>query len=316
MRLDEYQKWLDAQFLDTSPVDQAAASAVEEPPEPSVGDFDGRPAADLETSAVVEQFEHSAGEEAVPNLLPQQQTTPIPVFITRDTSADETDVPSIENYLPFLKSSRADESTSQIETDAAATDVHILDFDQTAGVAQAVVEVAPQSTESIQEDSGFLELTGEPLVEEYAKTTSDATNGREGDLMPSPTPSSAIGAGARMGRRVRNIHPKRTPTEITPTSLWTLVPKHIQVLVAMGSDEVAQNSYKRSFKESRIEMINHLLNPTLSLEDTARLINVCPTTVRRYTNRGLLTHQRTKGDQRRFKLSDVLAFLEAQTVKE
>ena len=85
----------------------------------------------------------------------------------------------------------------------------------------------------------------------------------------------------------------------------------------MGSDdEVVQNSYKRSFKESRIELIEKLLDPTLSLEDTARLLNVCPTTVRRYTNKGMLTHQRTSGDQRRFKLSDVLTFLEAQPKPE
>ena len=80
-----------------------------------------------------------------------------------------------------------------------------------------------------------------------------------------------------------------------------------------ADEEVAQNSYKRPFRESRLELIQRLLDPTLSLEDTARLLNVCPTTVRRYTNKGLLRHQRTQGDQRRFKLSDVLAFLEAQS---
>jgi excisionase family DNA binding protein len=97
------------------------------------------------------------------------------------------------------------------------------------------------------------------------------------------------------------------------TTLWSLVPKHLQTLLALGTEEVAQNSYKRGFKESRLELIQRLLDPTLTLEETARLLNVCPTTVRRYTNRGLLTHQRTPGDQRRFKLSDVLAFLEAQS---
>jgi excisionase family DNA binding protein len=76
---------------------------------------------------------------------------------------------------------------------------------------------------------------------------------------------------------------------------------------------VTQNSYKRSFRETRIDLIQRLLDPTLSLEETARLLNVCPTTVRRYTNRGLLRHQRTTGDQRRFKLSDVLTFLEHQS---
>jgi excisionase family DNA binding protein len=80
----------------------------------------------------------------------------------------------------------------------------------------------------------------------------------------------------------------------------------------MGHDDDVQRSYRRQFKESRLALIERLLDPTLSLEDTARLLNVCPTTVRRYTNRGQLRHQRTPGDQRRFRLSDVLSFMEAQ----
>ncbi|MHB0997929.1 MAG: MerR family transcriptional regulator [Armatimonadota bacterium] len=73
-------------------------------------------------------------------------------------------------------------------------------------------------------------------------------------------------------------------------------------------NEVAQNSYK-GFKETRDELLNRLLDPHISLEDAARILNVCPTTVRRYTNKGLLKHYRTAGNQRRFRLSDVLAFM-------
>lgn len=76
--------------------------------------------------------------------------------------------------------------------------------------------------------------------------------------------------------------------------------------------EVAQNSYV-SFKESREELLHRLLDPQISLEDAARILNVCPTTIRRYTNKGLLPHYRTIGNQRRFKLSDVLAFLETHS---
>lgn len=76
--------------------------------------------------------------------------------------------------------------------------------------------------------------------------------------------------------------------------------------------EVAKASYK-TFKESREELIQRLVDPILSLEEVARILNVCPTTVRRYTNRGALAHQRTAGNQRRFRLSDVLAFLEQQS---
>lgn len=90
---------------------------------------------------------------------------------------------------------------------------------------------------------------------------------------------------------------------------WDRIPRHLQTLFGAPSQEVAQKSYK-AFKETRGELIQRLLDPTVSLEEAARVLNVCPTTVRRYTNRGVLKHYRTAGNQRRFKLSDVLAFME------
>jgi len=65
-------------------------------------------------------------------------------------------------------------------------------------------------------------------------------------------------------------------------------------------------------KQTREELIERLLDPTLTLSETAALIGVCPTTVRRYTNRGVLRCFRTPGNQRRFRLSDVLDFIERQ----
>ncbi|MGI5817519.1 MAG: MerR family transcriptional regulator [Armatimonadota bacterium] len=62
--------------------------------------------------------------------------------------------------------------------------------------------------------------------------------------------------------------------------------------------------------ETRQELVQRLLDPTLTLREAALLIDVCPTTVRRYTNRGLLNCFRTPGNQRRFRLSDILEFLE------
>lgn len=90
---------------------------------------------------------------------------------------------------------------------------------------------------------------------------------------------------------------------------WDRVPRHLQTLFGSTGNEVAQHSYK-AFKETREELIQRLLDPTVSLEEAARILNVCPTTVRRYTNRGVLKHFRTAGNQRRFRLSDVLVFME------
>lgn len=88
--------------------------------------------------------------------------------------------------------------------------------------------------------------------------------------------------------------------------------RHWDLLSQFRSHDVAQNSYKSTFRETREELVQRLLDPPLTLEETARLLGVCPTTVRRYTNKGQLSHFRTTGNQRRFRLSDVLEFLESR----
>lgn len=64
--------------------------------------------------------------------------------------------------------------------------------------------------------------------------------------------------------------------------------------------------------ESREDLIERLLDPILSINEAAVLCGVCPASVRRYTNRGALRCFRTPGNQRRFRLSDVLDFMERQ----
>ena len=129
---------------------------------------------------------------------------------------------------------------------------------------------------------------------------------------PSPLPD----APARP-RRIRRAPPAPDLSDGEAAALWGRLPRHIQLLVGMAEpqEEVAQKYYTRGFKESRRQLIERLLDPTLSLEDTARVLGVCPTTVRRYTNRGLLPHHRTVGQQRRFRLSDVLGFLEQRSAR-
>ena len=108
----------------------------------------------------------------------------------------------------------------------------------------------------------------------------------------------------------------RVPEEMPETDIQRVLNlRHTLPTQLFNSDaksEIAQNSYV-IFKESRDELLHRLLDPQISLEDAARILNVCPTTVRRYTNKGLLKHYRTIGNQRRFKLSDILAFLEIQS---
>lgn len=101
-------------------------------------------------------------------------------------------------------------------------------------------------------------------------------------------------------------------TQIDPDlqSVWMALPKNVEFLCSFYDDSVTANYYRGEFKESRQELIKRLLDPELSLEETSRLLGVCPATVRRYTNRGWLAHHRTSGGQRRFSLSDVVNFVD------
>lgn len=88
------------------------------------------------------------------------------------------------------------------------------------------------------------------------------------------------------------------------------LPQNIEFLGRFFNDSVTSHYYNHQFKESREELIRRLLDPELTLEEVSRLIGVCPATVRRYTNRGWIEHHRTKGGQRRFRLGNVVKFVD------
>jgi len=133
---------------------------------------------------------------------------------------------------------------------------------------------------------------------------------------PSPQPDKAQRTSGREAQPVASAPAARGSADAIGRSelqaavrLRKELPQRL--MADAGRRETAQKSYK-DFKETRGELLQRLLDPPLGLDDTARILNVCPATVRRYTNRGLLKHFRTAGNQRRFRLSDVLAFLESQ----
>ncbi len=92
--------------------------------------------------------------------------------------------------------------------------------------------------------------------------------------------------------------------------IWASLPKNIDFLSTFFDDSVTSHYYRGEFKETRKDLIKRLLDPELSLEEVSRLLGVCPATIRRYTNRSWLEHVRTKGGQRRFRLSGVVRFVE------
>lgn len=85
---------------------------------------------------------------------------------------------------------------------------------------------------------------------------------------------------------------------------WDRLPTHLKLL-ARYLDPQADEEVRQT--------VERLLDPTVTLEESAKLLGVCAATVRRYANKGILGHQRTPGNQRRFRLSEVAAFLERQS---
>ena len=112
--------------------------------------------------------------------------------------------------------------------------------------------------------------------------------------------------------RIPLLPPAHPATDAEGAALWERLPRQIQILGLM-QETPAQAA--RTFEETRDQLIQRLLDPTLTLEETAKLLDVCTATVRRYANRGHLSHHRTIGQQRRFRLSDVLAFLERRAAR-
>jgi excisionase family DNA binding protein len=145
----------------------------------------------------------------------------------------------------------------------------------------------------------------------------------DGDPAAPPRPARRIRRTARGPVRFRKTElsaprPRRAdfrdPEEALSEDLrelLALLPRNLEFLGRFFDDDVTAHYYQGEFKESREELIRRIVDPELNLKEASRLLGVCPATIRRYTNRGWLHHHRTKGGQRRFRLSDIINFLES-----
>ena len=175
-----------------------------------------------------------------------------------------------------------------------------------------------------------------PGKQKQRGTAKDTASGQQGTEARSKSAAPARGPARRVVSRAEastsTYRPSATPgigdrggTDLDRRLGSSLEKAREQVRRALQAREAGQAELplglppadrlrrpSRSADESRDELIERLLDPTLTLQETAKLLNVCPTTVRRYTNRGVLDHFRTPGNQRRFRLSDVLEFMRRQ----
>jgi excisionase family DNA binding protein len=99
-------------------------------------------------------------------------------------------------------------------------------------------------------------------------------------------------------------------TERPVMPCWERLPAHIHLIAGLIEPDEANLYDDEARGVERQKLIESLLNPNVTLDEAAVLLGVSSATVRRYTTKGILPYQRTVGQQRRFRLADVLAFLE------
>lgn len=253
------------------------------------------PVSQAPAPAVAEAMENSAVVADTSNLTAviddSSETTSEPRPITGSKSLfDDSDVPQVEDFFAFL---------SREETKTAEPDPFpITEVSRNRGIghlSEGTGEPRPITMEDIQSVAPQVIEPASPEVEVVPEPVE----------VFEPEAVEEIEEPAPKARPARKVNPAQNLQE-----KWDRMPHHLQTLFGVNTgEEIAQNSYK-TFKESRGALIERLLDPSISLEEAARILNVCPTTVRRYTNKGVLRHFRTAGNQRRFRLSDVLLFME------
>ncbi|MCX6343469.1 MAG: helix-turn-helix domain-containing protein [Armatimonadetes bacterium] len=207
---------------------------------------------------------------------------------------EDVEVPQVEDFISFLDNSDKAEN--------AVTDAFpVIETSRNRGIghlSEGTGEPRPISSDA------FIET---PPVQEIDKIEAVETT-----VIPIPEPVRAEVVAPKPKHEAEPKAQSKVRGNSSLQEKWDRMPHHLQTLFGVSAEEeVAQNSYM-TFRENRGELIQKLLDPPITLEEAARILNVCPTTVRRYTNRGVLKHFRTAGNQRRFRLSDVLTFMETK----
>lgn len=296
-KLEDWFKYLEQQYVDErAPQEEKTTTAPPSSPAEPVRMFTEEESVSARPHEPTPVEAQGTPSPSAPP--PEQEGAPAegafsaPHAVLSQVQVEEFIVPDPVDYIFTLRRHEEDLPSAEMPTSSGEE-----------GQLKQEDTTAPQ--ESATEPAAT--VAPEPANEQPDSAT--RLDSEEGSAKPA-APSTPRAKPTKRAPYTRSVKPIPPPQSIE--ELWQRVPKHVRLLVELGDDEVTQKYYDRRFKESRQELVERLLNPSLTLEDTARLLGVCPTTVRRYTERGLLNHYRTPGNQRRFRLSDVIAFLEAR----
>jgi excisionase family DNA binding protein len=234
----------------------------------------------------------------------------------RHTAPPEPEIPEVEDFLPIVRRRTEPPAYEQPQMATPAQPIIERKPEPIQTVTPPPAPVAPVAPRAVMPPAPTpAAVPAPPKPAESTLFMPQAPAPPRPVQAPQPARAPQPAAPAAPAKpRVKTVTPPASMQAEGAQEMWDRLPRHVQLLVGTHPKEIAQPSYKE-FKESRDQLIERLLDPTLSLEEAARILNVCPTTVRRYTNKNQLKHLRTAGNQRRFRLSDILAFMEAQASK-
>ncbi len=196
-----------------------------------------------------------------------------------------------------------------------------MDEQEEQAEAQQQAEQAPEAFAPPQEPAAEAEPVTEPpagaAVQQPARAAEAPQQPAE-DAETGPSGEGEAGVEERPKRK-RTVRSPQSAREVLETlqpsqdlraRLEAVLARQKRLPLEDVEDSGKKRPKRRRVVETREQLVERLLDPTLTLQEAALLLGVCPTTVRRYTNRGILKCFRTPGNQRRFKLSDILEFME------
>lgn len=349
MRLDEWQKYIESEFLEEKPSQQKATLAPAMSPEER-NDF-------LAEAVVVDisydaDFKEEANETPTMRLKRRRNLTsanvvthfeipPFPVgesgrvepmyALLRSQSPPESslaeDIRDEENGISSLltdfsleqiESSR-DESFDKLRTDGneAVVRVQSRPMPRVDDCSSVEFPIAIQSKT----------ISEMPSIDRYLPGIS-ALSGR--DEVPGVSEEACEEKTHARARRqfqvALNLGTNRD--ELTPPKSEQGHLPVLQVLNRLNQEDSLRPIHSQTLTGDRLATLERLLNPELTLDETALLLDISTTTVRRYTNQGILKHFRKgmegadseemnsfKTRQRRFRLLDVLEFFEERLKK-
>lgn len=337
MLFEDWQKWLDSQFLD-------AQNAGEQQDNVDLADNVSITSQANHIDDISQQTSSDDVSADAPTIhLNQRQQDSKPKKQLDPTVYDnisDVDVPTIDKYLPqFRKSTLTDVSqptitpqelppsasndcdhesikeeliTEQIrENNEAILPENTIEI---VSVAQPVGDIAPDTALVNQAEEPPEEVSAEvsPVIEIKALETEVIIEETpviqvEPTKMESDSESMGI-KPVRPTRQTRNTRRSRNDNNLTRINIWEMNPRRLEVILSMNP---SSESYSRELKEQRIQNLKVLTDPTISHMNASRILK-SPIYIAHAASNGChLIHMKFDQGAETSKMAEIMAFLES-----